>query len=181
MLARTLPFLSFTLLCAGCRSFTKPASNQEIAMDQGHWFHYDATRRGGVALPEANKMKIIAEPAPDAALEVVGELVAKLKTENADADLQAKVAESIVELGQVTERVKFLREALYRLAEASNNNALDAPTVKALFEKVVDVSATIAKAEEAQAQANVFSLLNELSAKDPDVDVDAALKRMGLQ
>lgn len=182
MLARTslLLLLTFSLLAPGCRSFSKPATSQQIATDQGHWFHYDATRRGGVALPDANKMKLIAEPAPDAALEVVGELVAKLQTEKANADLQAKISEKIVELGQVTERVKFLREALYRLAEASNNSALDSATVKALFEKVVDVSATIAKAEEAQARANVLGELNDLKAKDPSVDVPGALRAMGL-
>lgn len=112
---RILALSALTLVAAltsGCRTFTPPAKTEKIEGSSPHWFHYDATRRGGVALPADSKMKVIAEPAPDAALEVVAEIAAKLDTQGADADLQAKFGEKIVELGKVTERIKFLREAL---------------------------------------------------------------------
>jgi hypothetical protein len=171
------------LASAGCRTFADPARSHDLEAGKAYWFDYDATRRGGVALPPDSNLKIIAEPAPDTALESVAELVGKLKTDTVDAEVQAKISEKIIELGQVTERIKFLRESLYRLSEAAHNYGLTAGEFKPLFESVIKISATLAdtekaKAETEKARAEGFRTLMESKAGDPKFDLQEAIRSL---
>ncbi len=112
--------------------------------DRITWFTVDATKRGTFAICKyndtstgVNELWILTEPAPDAALAELKEIIAKLGYEKLSAEMRITLSEEIVALGGRTSAVMFLREALYRLNEMAYNMKLDKGEYKELFEKVI--------------------------------------------
>ncbi|WP_420399638.1 hypothetical protein [Flagellimonas sp.] len=84
------------------------------------WAHYDATKRGSMIYVDGNgNVRILAENPPDAAIQSITEISAKVGSvegvENIEAAL--KTQRSIAELGKRTAAVNMMRDALYRLNE----------------------------------------------------------------
>jgi hypothetical protein len=81
-------------------------------------------------------------------------LIAKGSYDKATADVQAKLAEQLAQLGGRTETVLILRESLFRLCElAINNPALPPDELKGLYKEVIDAVVQLAKADVTNAQA----------------------------
>lgn len=84
------------------------------------WSYYDATKRGSVMYVKDGKIRVLAENAPDAAIQSITEITAKIKGMKGDvseAEAALKTQRTIAELGKRTAAVNMLRDALYRLNE----------------------------------------------------------------
>lgn len=84
------------------------------------WAHYNATKRGSMIYvdPEGN-VRILAENPPDAAIQSITEISAKVGDIEGVGSVEAalKTQRSIAELGKRTAAVNMMRDALYRLNE----------------------------------------------------------------
>ncbi len=85
------------------------------------WAQYDATRRGSMLYVDKNqRVRMLSENPPDAAIQSITEISAKIKGLKGDVgEVEAafKAQKSIAELGKRTAAVNMLRDALYRLNE----------------------------------------------------------------
>lgn len=84
------------------------------------WSYYDATKRGSVMYVKDGKIRVLAENAPDAAIQSITEISTKIKGLKGDvgeAEAVLKTQRTIAELGKRTAAVNMLRDALYRLNE----------------------------------------------------------------
>lgn len=82
------------------------------------WSQYDATKRGSVMYVHKGKIRVLAENAPDAALQSITDISAKVKgIESVDVEAAFKTQRTIAQLGKRTAAVNMLRDALYRLNE----------------------------------------------------------------
>lgn len=141
------------LFITSCRTFSPPASKEALENNKAYWFEYDATKRGAFVLAQTveqaqnYRVKVISEPAPDVALQSVSEVLAKVTYEGVSAELKAKIAEEIIQLGGRTQAVLVLREALFRLSEVVLNKGMPDADVKAIFDGALKASEEIAKAE----------------------------------
>ena len=112
------------LMLGGCTTFTPPATNKELAGGT-IWLSYDSSRRGTVVVPKNAQYRFCAEPVPDVALTLANKVtgsagLANGATGNGAVDLNVTAAE----LSGRTQTVLLAREALFRLCEASLNNAI---------------------------------------------------------
>ena len=152
----SLMVVVFGLVCltVGCRSFTRPAKDHRLESSSAYWMDYDATRRGAiVAVKPDGTVTMLAEPSPDAAVELTQKYLAKLNYQGITGEASLDLAENIVQLGKRTTTIKFLRDSLYRLAELSNNGKLDAQAMD-LFEQALEATLTLAQAELVQAESS---------------------------
>ena len=140
-------------LC-GCASLTPPAVQHVLEEGKTYWLDYDASRRGTIIIPKHEKknIAICAEPAPDAALDIVDRFKANVGTGKITVGAEVDVEEQVIQLAKRTQTIMFLREALYRLCELSLNYQLNEAQVKDLYEKVIDTAVKMADAELANAQ-----------------------------
>jgi hypothetical protein len=166
--------------CAGCRSFTSPARATDLKSATAYWVDYDATRRGAILYAEGGKIKMVGEPAPDAALELTQKYLAKVNYQAVSGEASAELAESIVELGKRTQTVMFLRETLYRLAEMANNGQLDATKQVEIYNKIVDAATQLGLAEVAAAEAKQKLAQAKLTSADAEVKTAEAQKQYQL-
>lgn len=84
------------------------------------WAHYDANQRGSMLYVDANqKVRVLAENPPDAAIQSIVGITAKVKGIDGVGEVEAAFnsQRSIAELGKRTATVNMLRDALYRLNE----------------------------------------------------------------
>lgn len=82
------------------------------------WSQYDATKRGSVMYVHKGKIRVLAENAPDAAIQSITDISAKVKgIESVDVEAAFKTQRTIAQLGKRTAAVNMLRDALYRLNE----------------------------------------------------------------
>lgn len=83
------------------------------------WTHFDATKRGGIIyITPENKIRVLAENAPDAAIQSIVDISAKMSgVKEINAELALNTQKSIAELGKRTASVNILRDALYRINE----------------------------------------------------------------
>lgn len=140
---------------SGCSVFESSARKHTIKQDDStaYWFDYNSDRRGAFLIPDGKKVKIISEPSPDTAVENTFKLAGSLNYQGVTGQVSADLAQQIVQLGQRTEMIMFLRETMFRLSEAGNNAGWKDTDYKALYEKIVDASVTLAQAEKADADA----------------------------
>ena len=84
------------------------------------WSHYDATKRGSVMFVKDGKIRVLAENSPDAAIQSITAITAKvkgLKGDIGEAEAAFNIQRTIAQLGKRTAAVNMLRDALYRLNE----------------------------------------------------------------
>ncbi len=175
MKTRTLLFIVVSVIVTtiGCRSFTSPARYHNLEKSTGYWLDYDASRRGAfLSVNDKGSVKMLAEPSPDVAIEVVQKYLAKINYEKISGEGSLDFAENITQLGKRTTTIMFLRDSLYRLAEMKNNGTLDNESI-ALFNKALDATLKLAEAElkqaeasKAKAEARKYQRLKELGLKD---------------
>jgi hypothetical protein len=84
------------------------------------WAHYDANQRGSMLYVDSTqKVRVLAENPPDAAIQSIVGITAKVKGIEGAGEIEAafNAQKSIAELGKRTAAVNMLRDALYRLNE----------------------------------------------------------------
>lgn len=143
---------------AGCSWFLPSRYDYEpLDANKPYWLNYDASRRGGFVLPGDSKARLVAEPAPDAAVSTALEFLAKAEIKEAEGsgETQLKYAENVVELTKRHETVLLLREALYRISEMSSNGFLGdganaSKNVEVLFKEALSAVVSLAEAQRVQ-------------------------------
>jgi hypothetical protein len=127
---KTKILLLFILL-AGTVSGQRKASIEQLQLfkDRGtsaieptlFWAQYDATRRGSMLYVDKNqRIRMLSENPPDAAMETIMGITAKVKGLQGDvgeAEAAFNSQKSVADLAKRTAAVNMLRDALYRLNE----------------------------------------------------------------
>lgn len=130
---KLLVLMLLVFLFSGCDSINKSRkvsgiSRQNLFLNEStgtadptlFWAHYDATQRGSMLYVDANqKVRVLAENPPDAAIQSIIGITAKVKGIDGVGEAEAafNAQKSIAELGKRTAAVNMLRDALYRLNE----------------------------------------------------------------
>jgi hypothetical protein len=157
-----------SLVLSGCSIF-EASANQHSLTDNSktaYWFDYDSNRRGAFFIPGDQKFKVISEPSPDTATEAALKLAGSLNYQSVTGQVSADLSSQIVQLGQRTEMIMFLRETMFRLSEAGNNAGWSADDYKALYTQIVNASITLAEAERTQAEANKTNAVAKVVAAE---------------
>ena len=112
-----------SLVLSGCSMFESSARKHSIAADEktAYWFDYNSHRRGAFIIPDKKNVKIISEPAPDTVVENILKLAGSLNYQSVTGQVSADLSQQIIQLGQRSEMIMFLRETMFRLSEAGNN------------------------------------------------------------
>lgn len=100
------------------------------------WSYYDATKRGSVMYVKDGKIRVLAENAPDAAIQSITEITTKIKGLKGDVgevEAALKTQRAIAELGKRTAAVNMLRDALYRLNEMYYATVDEKETLRKFF------------------------------------------------
>ncbi|AQX84730.1 hypothetical protein I6H88_17485 [Elizabethkingia bruuniana] len=126
------------------------------------WAQYDTTRRGSMLYVDKNqRIRMLSENPPDAALQTITEITAKvkgLKGDIGEAEAAFKAQKSIAELGKRTAAVNMLRDALYRLNELYYATADEKKDIQQFIQNLSNKNASINIQMEGE-KANI----NELS------------------
>jgi Mrp family chromosome partitioning ATPase len=156
--------------------FEPSTSESQLDSAKAHWFEYNAERRGGFMIPKGegtSKVYILSEPSPDAASTATLKLAAKAAEQG---EIDTEFAKDVVQLGQRTQAVMLLREAMYRLSEMNQNTALTEAQVSALYDKVLNAASQIALAEIKQAETKkeeAKARQDEAAAHELDLQMEA--------
>ncbi|MGE8231976.1 MAG: hypothetical protein ACN6OR_01240 [Stenotrophomonas sp.] len=145
------------LATAGCANFTPLASKRTLD-DGSTWLTYDSSRRGTIIIPatSAGKYRFCAEPSPDVALVLASKLKASGKaTKGAEAGTEMDMSASAMELAGRNHSVLLARDAMFRLCEASLNNAFSSTEYLELFNQILQMTTSIATADAENAKARV--------------------------
>ncbi|MCT3732724.1 hypothetical protein HZQ80_00840 [Elizabethkingia anophelis] len=133
------------------------------------WAQYDATRRGSMLYVDKNqRIRMLSENPPDAALQTITEITAKvkgLKGDVGEAEAAFNAQKTIAELGKRTAAVNMLRDALYRLNELYYATADEKKDIQQFIENLSNKKTSINIQVEG-GKANI----NELSMFQPILD-----------
>jgi hypothetical protein len=80
-------------------------------------------------------------------MESVSKFLASIDCKGIKGEASAEVAEKLIQFGQRTQTIMFLRETLFRLTEVGNNAGLDKVEYQELYKQVVQAAADLAKTE----------------------------------
>ena len=153
------------LAATGCANFTPLASKRTLD-DGSTWLTYDSSRRGTIIIPatSAGKYRFCAEPSPDVALVLASKLKANGKVaKGAEATTEMDMSASAVELAGRNHSVLLARDAMFRLCEASLNNSFSSTEYLELFNKILQMTLSIAAtdAENAKERAELATSVKE--------------------
>lgn len=140
-----LVFLSLSLLCLV--SFGCSTSYHKLDENQAYWFNYDATKRGGILLPNTGKYKVVSEPSPDVVMNELSKLLLDGSYQLVSGGVQTDFQRQAVELGKRSITVMFLRESLFRLVELSINRDISEIELLKRYDKVIEAAKELALAD----------------------------------
>ncbi len=147
---QTIILLILGLLLNACLPGTNNTTNVS-EVDSNHILDIDSTRRVAYVKAAINSDEvdqICAEPAPDTALQVSLELLAKLETPQVAIETGAKANQELVELLGRSSTLLIQREALYRLCELyTNKKVQDNGKIIELYEDILNTTKIIAVTE----------------------------------
>jgi len=118
-------------------------------------------------IPKADgSMAVCSEPSPDVAMSAVASMLAQVKLDNPNVDVQTKLdfQTAVVDLARKSQFINFQREALFRLCEQGMNQNLSSEQIFVLYQQVLQTSLKLAEAELAKNKADLAKAL-----KDPVV------------
>ena len=128
----------------------------------------DASARAIIMIPKANGagMAVCSEPSPDVAMSAVASMLAQVKLDNPNVDVQTKLdfQTAVIDLARKSQFINFQREALFRLCEQGMNQNLSSEQIFVLYQQVMQTSLKLAEAELAKNKADLAK-----SLKDPAV------------
>jgi hypothetical protein len=168
-----------SLVLSGCGVFQSSARKHALPADgtKSYWFDYDSNRRGAFLLSGDRNFKVLSEPAPDTAVQNLMKLAGSLNYQGVTGQLSADLSQQIIQLGQRTEMILFLRETMFRLSEAGNNAGWKEGDYKELYKKIVEASVTLALAEKTMADARK----TEADARKIKAEADLERARKAIQ
>lgn len=136
------------------------------------WAQFDATKRSSIVavLPDPKNqnsvsVKVLAENTPDAAIESISKITAKMRHKDLTAEVAGDFARSIAQIKR-TATVENFRTISYRMAELVNSQGQVNQDVKVLFEALIDASVKTSKMDA------------ELANKELDLDIKKAEQRI---
>jgi hypothetical protein len=118
-------------------------------------------------IPKADgSMAVCSEPSPDVAMSAVASMLAQVKLDNPNVDVQTKLdfQTAVIDLAKRSQFVSFQRESLFRLCEQGMNQNLSSEQIFVLYQQVMQTSLKLAEAELAKNKADLAKAL-----KDPAV------------
>jgi hypothetical protein len=118
-------------------------------------------------IPKADgSMAVCSEPSPDVAMSAVASMLAQVKLDNPNVDVQTKLdfQTAVIDLAKRSQFVSFQRESLFRLCEQGMNQNLSSEQIFLLYQQVMQTSLKLAEAELAKNKADLAEAL-----KDPAV------------
>ena len=127
----------------------------------------DASARAIIMIPKADgSMAVCSEPSPDVAMSAVASMLAQVKLDNPNVDVQTKLdfQTAVIDLAKRSQFVSFQRESLFRLCEQGMNQNLSSEQIFLLYQQVMQTSLKLAEAELAKNKADLAKAL-----KDPAV------------
>ncbi len=151
--------IQLAIILIGCGSVHKLEEGAYIAS-------YKADDRGSLLVVNNGKATMLSEVQPDAVITSVLKFTNSLKLKDKiEADQLVEITEAVTSLGERTEAVNILRDALYRLAEMKNSGDLDKIT-ESLFCKIIESAETIALADKLKNEAEKVSASAELAKQE---------------
>ncbi len=177
-----LALAALSSLSAGCSSVgSKPLSESGSA-----WMYYAPDKRGAIVERRTAatdpSLRSLSEPPPDVAVARTMDFLAKVGLENVNVEAKASLAEKLTVLAHRSERVELLRDACFRLAEASFNGSVRAEdyakTLSGIIDRLASMAATDALSEGIAAvremsEANAKSLAASQNLFDGQVKANA--------
>lgn len=141
-----------------------------------HLASYKADKRGSLIVVKDGQATMLSEVQPDAIISSVMKFTNKLDIKGKfTADQAVDITQAVTKLGERTEAVNILRDALYRLAEIQNSKCeIDSVTEK-IFMKIVESAETIALADKESSAAENAKTQLKLFTKRKDY-----IERIGL-
>jgi hypothetical protein len=118
-------------------------------------------------IPKADgSMAVCSEPSPDVAMSAVASMLAQVKLDNPNVDVQTKLdfQTAVIDLAKRSQFVSFQRQSLFRLCEQGMNQNLSSEQIFVLYQQVMQTSLKLAEAELAKNKADLAEAL-----KDPAV------------
>ncbi len=157
--------LTFTL--GGC-AVTPSVRVHPLTAGQPTIVDLDASARAIIMVPkpDGKGMAVCSEPSPDVAMSAVASMLAQVKLDNPNVDVQTKLdfQTAVIDLARRSQFISFQREALFRLCEQGMNRNLSSEQIFVLYQQVMQTSLKLAEAELAKNKADLAKAL-----KDPDV------------
>lgn len=144
--------LSFLIIsCGGVKSLG----------DGAYLAKYDAEKRGALIYKDdAGKVYTISEVQPDVAISSILELSSKLKKgEEFTAEQTVNITRTVAQLGERTEAVNILRDALHRLSEIRNNSTTIDTETKEIFEMILSTVKEIIATDKIKAETELQQVL----------------------
>ncbi len=125
----------------------------------------DASARAIIMVPRADGkgMAVCSEPSPDVAMTAVASMLAQVKMDNPNVDVQTKLdfQTAVVDLARRSQTINFQREALFRLCEQGMNQNLSSEQIFVLYQQVMQTSLKLAEAELAKNKADLAKTLRD--------------------
>lgn len=142
------------LLISSCSGIKNLSEGAHIAT-------FKADDRASLITIKNGKATMLSEVQPDAVITSVMKFTNSLKLKDEiNAQQLAEITQAVTSLGERTEAVNILRDALYRLAEIRAQGTID-NTTETLFCKIIQSAETIALADKLKNQAKLQRAENE--------------------
>jgi len=159
--------VALAITLGGC-AVTPSVRVHPLTANQPTIVDLDASARAIIMVPRADGkgMSVCSEPSPDVAMSAVASMLAQVKLDNPNVDVQTKLdfQTAVIDLARRSQFISFQREALFRLCEQGMNQNLSSEQIFVLYQQVMQTSLKLAEAELAKNKADLAK-----SLKDPAV------------
>ena len=145
------------IVLVGCQS---PPSNFEVSKEGVILIKYDASKRGALLIPKDKKYKVIIEPSPDAGISSVHEILLAAGYKGFEGKANYKFGQDMIQLGQRSETVYLLREALFRLNVLSVNYDLPVEEAIKIYGEILLAAKELVFTDKEKAEADKINALN---------------------
>ncbi len=132
--------------------------------DGSYLAKYDAEKRGALIYKDNNgKVHTVSEVQPDVAISSILELSSNIrKGEEFTAEQTVNITRTVAQLGERTEAVNILRDALHRLSEIRNNSDSIDKETKDIFENILSTVKEIILTDKVKAETELANKQLEL-------------------
>lgn len=159
--------VALAITLGGC-AVTPSVRVHPLTANQPTIVDLDASARAIIMVPRADGkgMSVCSEPSPDVAMSAVASMLAQVKLDNPNVDVQTKLdfQTAVIDLARRSQFINFQRESLFRLCEQGMNQNLSSEQIFVLYQQVLQTSLKLAEAELAKNKADLAK-----SLKDPAV------------
>lgn len=159
--------VALAITLGGC-AVTPSVRVHPLTANQPTIVDLDASARAIIMVPRADGkgMSVCSEPSPDVAMSAVASMLAQVKLDNPNVDVQTKLdfQTAVIDLARRSQFINFQRESLFRLCEQGMNQNLSSEQIFVLYQQVLQTSLKLAEAELAKNKADLAKAL-----KDPAV------------